>query len=105
MRKDWGERVFEKWMIEAMKPQDLIERVQRDFQLGGHKAAAIAMVLEKADIFLVSEMEPSFVKSIHLTPYSDVQKAFNDAYNILGKNATVLIMPFGGSTLPKIIHK
>lgn len=96
-----GEHVFEEWMTEATKPRELIERVKRNFQLGGHKAAAIAMVLENAGIFLVSEMEPSFVQSIHLTPYKDVQTAFNDALKILGENASILIMPYGGSTLPK----
>ena len=29
----------------------MIERIGQDFQLGGHKAAAIAMVLEKAQIY------------------------------------------------------
>lgn len=57
-----GERVFEEWMTSAEKPEDLVLRIKREFKLGGHKAAAIALVLEYADIYLVSDMEDDFVK-------------------------------------------
>ena len=97
-----GERVFEEWMTKSPSPEAMIERIGHDFQLGGHKAAAIAMTLQKADIYLVSEMEPEFVKSLFLTPIPDVQTALDCAFEKLGKNATVLAMPYGGSTLPRI---
>ena len=78
----------------------MIERVHQNFQLGGHKAAAIAMVLEDADIMLVSDMEPAFVRSIFLDPQPDAQTALDAAFAKYGKDATVLAMPFGGATLP-----
>jgi len=97
-----GERVFEEWMTQSPSPQAMIERIGRDFQLGGHKAAAIAMTLEKADIYLVSDLEPEFVRSIFLTPMPDAQSALDAAFEKLGPDATVLAMPFGGSTLPHV---
>lgn len=102
-REGLGERVFEEWMTGSPSPAAMIERIGRDFQLGGHKAAAIAMVLEKADIYLVSELEEDFVRSIFLTPQPSAQAALDRAFEKLGPDATVLAMPFGGSTLPKII--
>ena len=45
-----GNKAFEDWMTRAKRPRDLIDRVQADFKLGGHKAAAIAMVMEHADV-------------------------------------------------------
>ena len=95
-----GEHVFEEWMTQSPDAHSMIERVQRDFQLGGHKAAAIAMVLEDAEIYLVSELAPSFVEKIFLTPFSDVQTAFDAALNKIGADASVIVMPYGGSTLP-----
>lgn len=95
-----GERVFEEWMTGSKDPYSMIERIQREFQLGGHKAAAIAMVLEKAAVYLVSELEPEFVKSIFLTPFKSAQAALEEAFSKLGENASVLVMPYGGSTLP-----
>ena len=99
-----GERVFEEWMTKSESPQAMIERIGRDFQLGGHKAAAIAMTLEKADIYLVSDLEPEFVRSIFLTPQPSVQEALNKAFEKLGADAAVLAMPYGGSTLPRIVN-
>jgi nickel-dependent lactate racemase len=96
-----GEHTFEQWMTQSPDAHSMIERIGRDFQLGGHKAAAIAMVLEKADIYLVSELPDSLVKSIFLTPQPSAQAALDAAFAKLGEFATVLAMPYGGSTLPR----
>lgn len=98
-----GERVFEEWMTQSESPAAMIERIGRDFQLGGHKAAAIAMTLEKADVYLVSDLAPDFVRSIFLTPQPTAQAALDAAFEKLGPDATVLAMPYGGSTLPRIV--
>ena len=100
-----GEHTFEQWMKEASKASDLIERIRREFRLGGHKAAAIAMVLENADIYLVSEMEEALVRTAFLTPKASAQQALEDAFKKLGAHATVLAMPYGGSTLPKLVSQ
>lgn len=96
-----GEKTFEEWMTAAQTPESLIERIGKEFKLGGHKAAAIAMVLKNADIYLVSELEPEFVKTIFMKPFATVEDAYNAAKAKLGENATVLAMPYGGSTLPR----
>ena len=97
-----GEKHFEDWMTGHRKASDMIPHIKCEFILGGHKAAAIAMVLEKARIFLVSGLEPDFVKSVFLEPYSSIDDALKAALSILGKDAKVLAMPYGGSTLPRI---
>ena len=95
-----GNKTFEDWLLDAKKPADLIERVHREFKHGGHKAAAIAMVLENADVMLVSEMDDDFVKSIFLDPQKSAQAAFDKAMAKYGPAASVIAMPFGGATLP-----
>lgn len=101
-REGLGEDVFEEWLLTAREPQQLISRIQEKFELGGHKAAAIALVLKKADIYLVSELEGEFVQKLFMTPFSTVQEAFDEALKKAGKEAGVLAMPYGGSTLPKV---
>ena len=96
-----GEHVFEKWMLEYT-PEQRLENIQKDFQLGGHKAAAIAMVLEKADIYLVSDLTDEFVNSIYLTPYHSIDEAMEAAYAKCGKDAKVIVMPYAGSTVPVV---
>lgn len=86
--------------MNANKPKELIQRVESNFELGGHKAAAIAMVLDFAEIDLVSEMDPAFVRKLFLNPKETAQQAFDDALKKHGPDASVIAMPYGGATLP-----
>ena len=99
-REGLGQKTFEEWMTGANSPEEIVERIGREFKLGGHKAAAIAMVMAKAKISLVSEMDDAFVKTLFMEPYSSLQEAFDDAMGEYGSNAKVIVMPYGGSTLP-----
>ncbi len=99
-REGLGEGVFSRWIEEAPDAHSLIERVRTSFELGGHKAAAIAMVLENAEVVLVSELPDETVKKAFLTPSHELQAAFDDALMKHGSDATVMVMPYGGSTLP-----
>lgn len=95
-----GEATFEKWMLGHEKSRDMIDHINREFELGGHKAAAIAMVLEQCRILFVSSLPADFVRKIHLEPFATLDGAMAEAFRALGKGAKVLAMPFGGSTLP-----
>ena len=96
-----GESHFEDWLTGHEKSEDMIEHIRRDFVLGGHKAAAIAMVLQNARIFLVSDIDPNYVKGLFLEPFTDAQVAVDEALRIMGSQSKLILMPFGGSTLPK----
>ncbi len=95
-----GEKTFQNWMLNTKKSEDMIVEIKNNFQLGGHKAAAIAMILQHSKIFLVSELEYDFVKNIFMQPFNNVQDAYNQALSEKGDNAKVILMPVGGSTLP-----
>jgi nickel-dependent lactate racemase len=95
----FGEKNFENWMIEK-SPKEMIEKIKGKFVLGAHKAVAIATILEKVQIYLISELEPELVKKINMTPFKSVQEALDDAIVKLGKSSKVIIMPEAGSTLP-----
>ncbi|HBE80166.1 MAG TPA: nickel-dependent lactate racemase [Firmicutes bacterium] len=100
-KEGFGEAVFEKWMKEAKAPDDLIVKIQQQFVLGGHKAAAIAVVLNKCRIYMVSDLDADVVRKIFMKPYSHLQEALDDALAELGADSKVMIMPYGGSTLPE----
>ena len=102
-REGLGSKVFEEWLMAAPTARSMIERIGRQFQLGGHKAAAIAMVLENAEIYLVSDMDDAFVERIFMKPAHSAQEAFDRAMERLGPDATVICMPYGGSTLPRAL--
>lgn len=97
-----GEAVFEEWMLNATSVDQLIHDIQERFVLGGHKAAAIALVMKKAGVSLVSDLEPEFCRSMFFEPHASVDAALQAALEKLGLDATVLFMPYGGSTLPAV---
>lgn len=97
-----GEDTFEEWMLGHEKLEDMIAHIRREFVLGGHKAAAIALVDQIADIYLYSDLPADFVRSLHFHPVADLQATFDELLNAAGENATVIAMPFGGATLPGV---
>lgn len=97
-----GSAVFEEWMA-TKTPEQRITDIKADFKLGGHKAAAISLVLRNARIFLVSDLSDDLVRHIHLEPYHSLDEAFTAATEALGADSTVYVMPYGGSTLPKFV--
>ncbi len=99
----YGEEVFENWINESTSPDDLIKRIKNNFQLGGHKAAAIALVERKAKIFIVSDMPREAALKLYMEPFDSMQDALKRAYSELGQDASVILMPHGGSTLPDYI--
>jgi len=95
-----GESTFERWMLDSSSPDEMISEIQRKFVLGGHKAAAIGLVMKRATVNLVSEMEPDFVERLFMKPHPTLQAALDSALKKHGTDAVVHVMPVGGSTLP-----
>jgi len=103
-REGLGNRVFEAWMSGASSPDELLARIQREFVLGGHKAAAIAAVLKRAQVYLISALSDELVRRCGMVPWKDPNAALNEALFQLGVNARVLALPQGGSILPLYLH-
>ena len=99
----FGESVFERWLSEAKSSKDLIDRVKANFELGGHKAAAIALVLDKCEVIMVSKLPESDASKLFVKPCADLDSALAAALGKAGPGAKVLVMPYGGSTLPGLV--
>ena len=96
----FGNQTFETWMKAADSPDDLLSRIQREFVLGGHKAAAVAKSMKRANIYLVSALPPDVMGSIGLHPFESLEEALRSALAQLGASATLAVLPEGGSVLP-----
>jgi nickel-dependent lactate racemase len=101
-REGFGSQVFESWMREANSPDEILERIKQRFVIGGHKAAAIAAVLKRAHVCLVSAMPPEVVRACGLLPFDDAEQALRWALQQLGDAASVLALPDAGSSLPAV---
>lgn len=99
-REGFGQKNFEEWMLKYRDPDEMLDALEKHFVLGGHKACAIASIRRKAEIWLVSDMDAETVSQTFLKPYDSLGRAFEDALKKYGENASVIAMPYGGSTLP-----
>lgn len=98
----YGSATFERWICNAVSPEKIIEDIARKFELGGHKAAAIALALRKARVFVVSDMDEDVARSLFFEPMDSIEGALQEAVAQCGEDARILVMPMGGSTLPVI---
>lgn len=96
-----GNRLFAEWMLKY-DPDEMIEEIARDFRLGAHKAAAIALVLKRSHVYIVSDVDPDLLARMGLVPQASLERAMTEAYKRMGPDARVLVMPYGGSTLPMV---
>lgn len=101
-REGLGEETFAAWMESARRPEDLVERLRARFVLGGHKAAALALTLRRADLHLVSSLSDEHARSLFFLPAPSLDAALAMARAKVGQDARVLVMPNGGSTLPRL---
>jgi nickel-dependent lactate racemase len=96
-----GNATFQEWMVDA-RPDEILARIRREFVLGGHKAAAIASVLRRAAVYLVSALDPGLVQRCSMVPFERVGEALASALAAHGPGARVLVMPEGGAVLPVV---
>ncbi len=97
-----GNSTFERWMHKPGGADVIIADIQRDFVLGGHKAAAIAMAMKQAEIGLVSSMPADDVHAMGFIPFDNPGSAMQYALGKFGSK--IAVMPEGGSVVPRVTY-
>jgi nickel-dependent lactate racemase len=97
-----GDEAFSRWILRGDSPQGIVARIHRAFELGGHKAAAIALVRQRAGISLVSGLPRETAAKCFMDPFPSVQEALDSALAARGAGARVCVIPAGGSVLPSV---
>lgn len=96
-----GNAVFHDWMRQFPDVKQMEKEIKKRFLLGGHKAYYLTKALERVKIILVSIL-PDYlaINVFKLKTAKVVNDALRDAFDLAGKNAKVLTMPYGNSTQP-----
>ncbi|HKM40118.1 MAG TPA: nickel-dependent lactate racemase [bacterium] len=95
-----GEKTFADWMLKAENVHQPVEWILQEFILGAHKAAVFCQVLERAQGYLVSAINPQLVRDIFFHPFDTGTAALTQALAELGADAKIIVMPQANSTLP-----
>ena len=101
-----GHAKFEEWMKKYKTVEEMEESISKKFVMGGHKAMYLMRALRKADIVLVSSLNPKEVKNTYrLEPAKTVDDALSYAFSKVGNDAKIWIMPKGGIVWPEVHRK
>jgi nickel-dependent lactate racemase len=101
-REGMGNKIFESWMLSASSPAEILERIRREFAIGGHKAAGIARIQQRVRIHLVSDLPDDLVRRLFMLPFKSPQEALQSASTQLSSESRVLVLPQSGSIIPAI---
>ena len=95
-----GNQNFEDWMLTSKSPQDILERMEGQFILGGHKAAALAATELRIQVYLVSALPADLARRMYMQPFDTPQAALDHAMEELGLESQVIVLPHAISILP-----
>ncbi|MEJ2109708.1 MAG: nickel-dependent lactate racemase [Acidobacteriota bacterium] len=101
-RMGTGEDSFIRLLSSADSPKDALERIEKKFVIGYHKAAKMAEVGLFAQTWAVTDLDPKILESIFIRPFSSLQEALDKAFEEKGKDAKALILLDGSLTIPHV---
>ena len=99
-RDGLGEGKFADALNGKLSPLELMEELKNNFILGRHKASRIANINLNTEIYLVSNLTEETKKNLFIKSFDSLEEAFSNAIKVQGEKARVLVIPYGGSTLP-----
>ena len=98
-----GEDAFLQLLCKADSPQKILDILDDEYKLGYHKAAKMAQIGIRAQMWAVTDLDDEIIKKSQLKPYPDIQFALDDAIEIIkkkGKQPRIVVMPSGSLTVP-----
>ncbi|MFW6035154.1 MAG: nickel-dependent lactate racemase [Halothermotrichaceae bacterium] len=96
-REGLGEEVFEKWLDEAETVEYLEKKIKKVFELGGHKAFAVARVAKEHPLYLYSSMDSELTAKTFMKKIDNLDSFIEE---IVKEDDFVYILPHGANTVP-----
>ena len=100
-----GDDAFLQLLCRAESPKKILDILGDEYKLGYHKAAKMAQIGVRAQMWAVTDLDDETIKKAQLKPYSDIQTAMDDAVKIIkakGNQPRTVVMPSGSLTVPYI---
>jgi nickel-dependent lactate racemase len=98
-----GNKTYYEWMKKYKKAKEIEEELKKEFVIGAHKAYYHLKTIENHHVIFVSSMNKSEVEEIFRFKHAnDPNEALKEAFNMVGKDADILVVPQGTTTLLKL---
>jgi len=99
-----GNERYIRWMEQYCTANEIQQGLESCFEIGAHKAYYHRQIAEEATVYLVSSMDPNYVKELGFHPFSTPQDALDHAFAHEGKDKKVLVVP-NGTTSHLVLNK
>jgi nickel-dependent lactate racemase len=100
----FGNSTFEHWLVNKTN-QQIKDDIVNEFVIGGHKAAALVVALEKAKVRLVSLLPKDTLLHCGIQTYDSLDLAFSESIGEIGRNAAIISIPDGTSVFPVVMQR
>lgn len=100
-QEGYGDQTFAQWLKEASSPQELIERFERGYVLGGHKGYVLAQLVKKYQVILVSELSKLDTSHLFMNYQPNLPAALNYVAQKHTPHYQAWVIPHAGLILPK----
>lgn len=96
-----GSDTFVKLLSSCRTPQETLDKIDKEFKLGYHKAAKMAEISRWAQMWAVTSLDPDLLKSIFIRPFASLQEAIDAAIAEKGEER-ILFLLNASLTVPKL---
>jgi nickel-dependent lactate racemase len=80
----------------------VIDKLDREYKLGYHKAGKMAEIGVKAQMWAVTPLDKTLIGKAHMRPFERVSEAVAEALKEKGPGAKVTFIMDGGMTIPRL---
>ncbi len=93
-----GPDMFYQLLKSCKTPGEALQTLKSGYKLGYHKAAKIAELTTRADIWAVTDLDATVIEDVFMNPFPSVQKAADEAVAL--KGGEILVLPEASMTVP-----
>ena len=95
-----GSEPYYQWMKKYKTKEEMEKELSKEFIPGGHKAYYHLKAMDKAKLFIISDMDKKMLENVfRMNVFENVDDAIKEALRIKGKDAKILVIPRGTTTL------
>ena len=102
-RNGIGSQAFLDLLSSEKTYKAVIDKLDREYKLGYHKACKMAEIGVKAQIWAVTPLDGNLISKAHMRPFNSVSDALAKALEEKGPDAKVTFIMDGGVTIPRLI--
>ncbi|HTZ38992.1 MAG TPA: nickel-dependent lactate racemase [Syntrophales bacterium] len=101
-RSGIGSQAFMDLLCSETSCKAVIEKLDREYKLGYHKAGKMAEIGVKAQMWAVTPLDKNLIRKAHMRPFDSVSAAVAEALREKGPDAKVTFIMDGGLTIPRL---